>query len=69
MNVSPEMYQALAIRYALEIYSETGMKVNRAYTPANMIRMATKITGIKFRARDYQGAADALAAWVAARGK
>ena len=68
-TLNPELYQAFAIKQGLQFYAKTGMKINRLYTPKNMIRMAEKITGQKFKARDYMGAADALAAWVAARGK
>jgi hypothetical protein len=53
-------YAALTIAQALKLYAQTGMKVNRAYTPKAMMQMATKVTGQKFAARDYLGAADAL---------
>jgi hypothetical protein len=53
-------YVQLVIAKALDIYADTGMKVNRQYTPAKMMAMATKITGKKFKARDYKGAAKAL---------
>lgn len=55
-----QKYQQLVIAKALEVYAKTGMKVNRDYTPKNMMAMATKITGKKFKARDYLGAAKAL---------
>lgn len=62
--IDPSIYQALAIKAALRLYAKTGIKANRAYTPKNMIATASKITGRKFKARDYLGAADALQAWV-----
>jgi hypothetical protein len=55
-------YQCLVIASALKLYAKTGMKAARAYTPANMIRAAEAMTGQKFRARDYMGAANALRA-------
>lgn len=55
-------YQTLAIAQALEFYAKTGMKVNRAYTPTNMMRMASKITGRTFKPRAYVEAAQALRA-------
>jgi hypothetical protein len=60
MEIQVSLYQALAIKHALRFYAKTGMRVNKAYTPKNMIAMAEKITGKKFTARDYMGAADAL---------
>lgn len=55
-----ERMRAIVIAHGLEVYAQTGMKVNRAYTPRNMIKAATEITGKKFKARDYLGAAKAL---------
>lgn len=57
------VYGAIVVAKGLEVYAKTGMKVNRAYTPANMMKMATQVTGKKFKARDYLGAAEALRAW------
>jgi len=53
-------YQIIVIKHALAIYASTGMKVNRAYTPKNMMAMAEKITGKTFKARDYRAAVAAL---------
>lgn len=53
-------FRALAIAKALKLYATTGIKVNRAYTPKAMMAMAAKITGQRFTARDYLGAAEAL---------
>lgn len=55
-------YQCITIAAALRLYARTGMKVNRAYTPAAMMRAASTFTGMKFRARDYMAAANALRA-------
>jgi hypothetical protein len=58
-----EIYRATVIGSALKLYAKTGLKVNRAYTPKAMMQAAEQITGQKFKARDYQGAADALKVW------
>jgi len=50
-------YRALVIAKGLETYAATGMKLNRAYTPKNMMKAAEGITGKKYRARDYTIAA------------
>jgi hypothetical protein len=55
-----EVFRAIVIANALDLYARTGMKANRMYTPANMRRTAEHITGKKFKARDYAGMAAAL---------
>lgn len=59
------VYGAAVVASALRLYARTGIKANRAYTPKNMIATASKITGKRFKARDYLGAADAIDAWKA----
>lgn len=55
-----DAFQAIVIASGLKMYAKTGMKPNRMYTPKNMMAMAMKMTGQKFKARDYVQAADAL---------
>lgn len=62
--MNTNIYQAIVIKSALRLYAHHGIKANRAYTPSAMMRMATKITGQRFKPRDYIGAADALERWV-----
>lgn len=62
-------YVALTVARALDLYAKTGMKVNRAYTPKNMMATATKLTGQKFKARDYAGASKALRDYAQAIGE
>jgi hypothetical protein len=57
------IFRATVIEHALRLYAKTGIRANRAYTPSAMMRAATDITGRKFKARDYLGAADAIRAW------
>jgi hypothetical protein len=57
------IYRATVIASALRTYAKTGLRMNRAYTPSAMMKAAADITGRKFKARDYLGAADALKAW------
>lgn len=54
------LYVAASLRTGLRLYARTGIKPNRDWTPKNMMTMAAKITGQKFKARDYNGAAEAL---------
>lgn len=59
-TINPSVYQAIAVKHGLLFYSKTGMRINRAYTPKNMMAMATKITGQTFKPRDYISAAQAI---------
>ena len=61
-------YQALVLKSGLKLYANTGMRPNRAWTPTAMMRLAAHITGKKFKARDYLGAAAALEVWLAENG-
>lgn len=62
-SVDPQVFRALLVAKGLEFYVKTGgMKLNRQYTPKNMLAVATEVTGLKFKARDYLGAAAALRA-------
>lgn len=58
------VFAMAAIASALRLYARTGMQANRAYTPSAMMRAASHHTGLKFKSRDYLGAADALTAKV-----
>ena len=59
------IYQATVIKHAIAMYAATGLKANRAYTPANMRHAAEKITGKKFKARAYADMVAALEEWIA----
>lgn len=54
------VFAMITLKSALSLYAKTGMKVNRAYTPTAMMRTASRMTGRKFKARDYAGAIVAL---------
>lgn len=58
-----DIYQAMVVKHALTLYALTGVQANSAYTPKNMMAMASKITGETFKPRDYMGAAKALENW------
>lgn len=60
-----DIYVAITLKAGLRLYAATGMKPNRMWTPKNMMGMATKLTGKKFKARDYLAACDALEVWIA----
>ena len=49
MITDPTTYQFLILRKAMKLYVDTGLKVNRNYTPYNMMRTATKFTGIFYK--------------------
>jgi len=54
----PNLYRALAIAKALKLYDNTGMKVNKAYTPTAMLRSAARITGNNYKRGEYMKAHD-----------
>jgi hypothetical protein len=54
------VFQCKVIASALRLYASTGMKVNRAYTPTNMLRTASALTGKTFKRGQYEEAAVAL---------
>ena len=55
-----DVFAMAVIATALRFYVETGVHVNRAYTPKAMMAAAARFTGRTFKARDYLGAAEAL---------
>lgn len=59
-SVDPATYQRLVIASALRLFALHGIRANRSYTPKAMMAMAQRITGQKFKPRDYLGAAEAL---------
>lgn len=57
----PTTYQIIAVRAGLRAV-KNGMRLNRAYTPRNLRLTTERLTGLRFRARDYDGMIDALTA-------
>lgn len=53
-------FAMIAVKNAIKLYKNTGMKANRAYTPTNMRAFVEKNTGKKFKARDWDGMIAAL---------
>jgi hypothetical protein len=58
-------YRATVIKHAIAFYVKTGMKINKAYTPTNMLRAAGEITGKTYKRGQYQKAMSDLGAWLA----
>jgi hypothetical protein len=56
----PKTFQIVALKHGLKLYAKTKMLPNRLWTPKNMMATAEKLTGQKFKAQDYLGAAAAL---------
>ena len=59
MEIDPKIYQVIAVKHGLKA-CKVGMRLNKAYTPKNLKLMTEKITGQKFKARDYDGMIEAL---------
>lgn len=58
------LYRAFAIKYAIEFYAKTGMKVNRAYTPTAMLNAASGITGKTYKRGQFTQAAADVQTWI-----
>jgi len=58
--VQIQAYRAAVIKHALKIYANTGMQVNRAYTPTAMLKAAGQLTGKTYKRGQYLLAADDL---------
>jgi hypothetical protein len=58
-NPDPDRLGAVAAKHGL-IAIKKGFRLNRAYTPKNCRAMAERLTGRKFKARDYDGMIAAL---------
>ena len=59
------LFQAMSLRSGLRLYANTGMKPNSAWTPKNMMALASSITGKTYKARAYKEAVADLDAWIA----
>jgi ribosomal protein L33 len=60
LSINPQTFQIIVLRRAIKLYAETGMKANTAYTPKNMRLTAERLTGKKFKSRDFAGMQAAL---------
>lgn len=49
--------RALTIAKALELYADTKLMVNRAYTPSAMLKAANGLTGKLYKRGEYRRAA------------
>ena len=58
-----DTYRYLLLAKSIELYARCGLIPTRGVTISKMMKMATQITGKKFKSRDYAGAAAALKAF------
>lgn len=58
------VYQMLVVKRGL-LACKDGFRLNRAYTPKNLRAVTERLTGQKFKARDYDGMVAALEAKIA----
>lgn len=57
------IYQAIVLASSLRLYAKTGIKPTRGVGPKHMMKLAEQITGLKFKAKEYILAAEALRTW------
>lgn len=60
------VFGAITVASALDLYAKTGMRVNRAYTPTAMLAAVERYTGRKFKRGQYAEAAAHLREWARA---
>lgn len=60
VNGGMDVFRARVVASGLRLYAKTGMKPNREYTPTNMLRAASAMTGEKYKRGEYLRAADDL---------
>jgi hypothetical protein len=54
------VFRALVLASGLRLYAQTKILPNKSYTPTNMLRAATGMTGTKYKRGEYIRAADDL---------
>jgi len=60
------MYRAIVVKNGLGLYLKSGKKIipNRSWTPTNMLRAASEITGKTFKRGQHQQAYIAISEWL-----
>lgn len=57
------LFRGMALERALRFYADTGMQVNRAYTPTAMLRAASCVTSKTYKRGQYRTAAADVKTW------
>ena len=63
-----ETFRAISLKAGLQLFSKTGMKPNRAWTPTAMLKAAGTITGKVYKRGQYDLAVTDLDAWIDSNG-
>ena len=63
-----ETFRAISLKAGLRLFSKTGMKPNRAWTPTAMLKAAGTITGKVYKRGQYDLAVTDLDAWIDSNG-
>lgn len=58
--VNPTVFVAVSLAKGLKLYCKHKILPNRLWTPTNMLKTATKLTGIKYKRGEYMKAHDDL---------
>lgn len=62
--MTPQIYQAIALKTGLELYSKYRMKPNKAWTPKAMLATAERITGKTYKRGQFVRAIEDLSDWI-----
>lgn len=60
------MYRAIVLKNGIDLYLKSGKRIipNRSWTPTNMLKAASEITGLTFKRGQHKQASTALHNWL-----
>lgn len=60
------LYRAIVLKNGLDLYLSSQKRIipNRSWTPTNMLRAATEVTGLSFKRGEHNKARDAVARYI-----
>lgn len=64
---SMSIYRLIVLKHALVLYAKTGIRPTRSATPTAMLRMASEVTGKKYKRGQHSLAAEDVSAVIESR--
>lgn len=59
-----ELYRAMSLRSAIDLYASSKIKMTRQLTPSLMLQLAGEITGKSYKRGQYSQASRDLSVWI-----
>ena len=60
-----ELYRAMSLRSAIDLYAKSKLKMTRRLTPSLMLQLAGEYTGNSYKRGQYEQASRDLSVWIA----